>query len=125
MPPLMRRQPCVDPRRHGCVTLRAFAPQRTRLHLTEPDQVSRNSKAPDFEQALAELETLVGRLEGGDLPLDEALKLFERGVALTRQCQSSLQSAQQKVEILLKRSGEAQPEPFEEPGAQSEQGDPE
>jgi exodeoxyribonuclease VII small subunit len=74
----------------------------------------RNSKAPDFEQALAELETLVERLERGDLPLDEALKLFERGVALTRHCQSSLQAAQQKVEILLKRSGEAQPQPFEE-----------
>ena len=87
--------------------------------------MSRNSKVPDFEQALAELETLVGRLEGGDLPLDEALKLFERGVALTRQCQASLQGAQQKVEILLKRSGEAQPEPFKEPAAQSEQGDPE
>jgi len=87
--------------------------------------VSRNSKVPDFEQALAELETLVGRLEGGDLPLDEALKLFERGVALTRQCQSSLQSAQQKVEILLKRSGEAQPEPFEESGAEPAEEDPE
>jgi exodeoxyribonuclease VII small subunit len=87
--------------------------------------VSRNSKVPDFEQALAELETLVGRLEGGDLPLDEALKLFERGVALTRQCQAALQGAQQKVEILLKRSGEVQPQPFEEPGAESEQGDPE
>jgi exodeoxyribonuclease VII small subunit len=93
--------------------------------ITEPDTVSRSSKVPDFEQALAELETLVGRLEGGDLPLDEALKLFERGVALTRQCQSSLQSAQQKVEILLKRSGEVQAEPFEEPGGESEQGDPE
>jgi exodeoxyribonuclease VII small subunit len=87
--------------------------------------VSRNSKVPDFEHALAELETLVGRLEGGDLPLDEALKLFERGVVLTRQCQSALQGAQQKVEILLKRSGEAQPEPFEEPGAAAPEADPE
>jgi len=60
---------------------------------------------PDFEQALAELEKLVERLERGDLPLDEALKTFERGVALTRHCQSSLKSAQQKVEILLRKSG--------------------
>jgi exodeoxyribonuclease VII small subunit len=73
-----------------------------------------DSKAPDFEQALAELEGLVERLEHGDLPLDEALKAFERGVALTRQCQASLQAAQQKVEILLKRGARAEIEPFEE-----------
>lgn len=76
--------------------------------------MARDSKAPDFEQALAELEGLVERLEHGDLPLDEALKAFERGVALTRQCQASLQAAQQKVEILLKRGAKAEIEPFEE-----------
>jgi exodeoxyribonuclease VII small subunit len=73
-----------------------------------------DSKTPEFEQALAELEGLVERLERGDLPLDEALKAFERGVTLTRQCQTSLQAAQQKVEILLKRSGQAQVAPFED-----------
>ena len=73
-----------------------------------------NTRTPDFERALAELEGLVERLERGDLPLDEALKAFERGVALTRHCQASLQAAQQKVDILLKRGGEAQIEPFEE-----------
>ena len=76
--------------------------------------LARDSKSPDFEKALAELEALVERLERGDLPLDEALKTFERGVALTRHCQASLQAAQQKVEILLKRSGQAQIAPFEE-----------
>jgi exodeoxyribonuclease VII small subunit len=64
-------------------------------------------KEPDFEQALAELEQLVERLERGDLPLDEALKTFERGVALTRHCQTSLKAAQQKVEILLRKNGQA------------------
>lgn len=64
------------------------------------------SGAPDFERALGELENLVERLERGDLPLEEALKAFERGVELTRHCQSSLRAAQQKVEILLKRSGQ-------------------
>jgi exodeoxyribonuclease VII small subunit len=73
-----------------------------------------NSKGPDFEKALAELEALVERLEHGDLPLDEALKSFERGVALTRHCQASLQAAQQRVEILLKRAGETTIEPFEQ-----------
>jgi exodeoxyribonuclease VII small subunit len=68
--------------------------------------------SPDFERALGELETLVQRLESGDLPLDEALQTFERGVALTRQCQGALKAAQQKVEILLKRSADAGVEPF-------------
>jgi exodeoxyribonuclease VII small subunit len=61
---------------------------------------------PDFERSLSELENLVERLERGDLPLEEALKTFERGVELTRHCQTSLRAAQQKVEILLKRSGQ-------------------
>jgi exodeoxyribonuclease VII small subunit len=67
---------------------------------------------PDFEQALAELEALVARLERGDLPLDEALKTFERGVELTRHCQGALKAAQQRVEILLKRNGQTESEPF-------------
>ena len=69
-------------------------------------------KIPDFEQALAELEALVARLERGDLPLEEALKAFERGVELTRHCQGSLKAAQQRVEILLRRNGPPEPEPF-------------
>ena len=69
-------------------------------------------KTPEFEQALAELEGLVARLERGDLPLDEALKTFERGVELTRLCQGSLKAAQQRVEILLKRNGQQEAEPF-------------
>ena len=72
----------------------------------------RDTKAPDFEEALAELESLVERLERGDLPLDEALKTFERGVELTRHCQSSLKAAQQKVEILLKRGSATSIETF-------------
>jgi exodeoxyribonuclease VII small subunit len=63
-------------------------------------------KAPDFEQSLTELEALVAKLEQGDVPLEEALKTFERGVALTRQCQTALRSAQQTVEVLLARNGE-------------------
>jgi len=62
------------------------------------------TKSPDLEKSMAELETLVARLEKGDLPLEEALKQFERGVALTRACQTALQAAEQKVEILLKAS---------------------
>jgi exodeoxyribonuclease VII small subunit len=85
--------------------------------------VSPDNKSPDFEQALGELEELVERLERGDLPLDEALQAFERGVALTRHCQACLQAAHQKVEILLKRSGQpSSPEPFEEVSAETAAG---
>jgi exodeoxyribonuclease VII small subunit len=59
----------------------------------------------DFEQSMRELETLVERLEQGDLPLEEALKQFERGVALTKACQAALKAAEHKVEILLKGPG--------------------
>jgi exodeoxyribonuclease VII small subunit len=79
---------------------------------------------PDFEQALAELERLVERLERGDLPLDEALKTFERGVTLTRHCQAALKDAQQKVEILLKRGGTVGVEPFAVPEDDASAGSP-
>jgi exodeoxyribonuclease VII small subunit len=59
----------------------------------------------DLEKSLAELEKIVAKLEGGDLTLDESLKQFERGVILTRQCQSALRQAEQKVDILLRKSG--------------------
>jgi exodeoxyribonuclease VII small subunit len=59
--------------------------------------------APAFEAALVQLESLVTRLESGDLPLDEALRTFEQGVRLTRECQSALAAAQQKVQQLLQR----------------------
>lgn len=66
---------------------------------------STQTPAPDLEKSLAELEKIVERLEAGDLTLDDSLKQFERGVALTRQCQAALRNAEQKVEILLRKSG--------------------
>jgi exodeoxyribonuclease VII small subunit len=67
---------------------------------------------PDFETAMQDLEALVEKLEQGDLPLEESLAAFERGVMLTRACQSALKDAEQKVEILLKRAGEPVVEDF-------------
>lgn len=67
----------------------------------------------DFEQALAALEQLVAELESGALPLEQALASFERGVALTRQCQAALRAAEQKVEILARDTVDAGLEPFE------------
>ena len=69
---------------------------------------TQNSKEPpklDFETAMRDLEELVERLEQGDLPLEESLAAFERGVMLTRSCQTALKEAEQKVEILLKKAG--------------------
>lgn len=88
----------------------------------DPQANAQSAEAPDFERALGELEGLVERLERGDLPLDEALKTFERGVELTRHCQSSLKAAQQKVEILLKRSGQSAIEAFSTPEENSSNG---
>ena len=72
-----------------------------------------------LEKSLADLEALVEQLEGGELSLEQALKEFERGVKLTRQCQKALQAAEQKVEILLKDQGE--PEPFEPPAEEADE----
>ncbi len=67
--------------------------------------------AADFERSLAELEAIVDKLEQGDLSLDDSLKHFERGVQLTRVCQAALKQAEQKVEILMRKSGA--PDQFE------------
>ncbi len=63
------------------------------------------AQTPRFEASLAELEAIVEKLERGDLSLDDSLKQFERGVQLTRACQTALTQAEQKVEILLRKSG--------------------
>jgi exodeoxyribonuclease VII small subunit len=65
-----------------------------------------------FEDSLAELEQLVNRLEQGDISLEESLKSFERGVQLTRTCQTALQDAEQKVQILLEKNGTLSLESF-------------
>lgn len=68
---------------------------------------------PDFEAALAELEALVERMEQGNLSLEETLAQFERGIRLTRSCQSALKAAEQKVEALMRRAGEDAVAPFD------------
>jgi len=63
------------------------------------------SKKPDFEYSLARLEEIVRKLENANLSLDEAMKMFEEGVQLSRDCQKYLEQAEGKVEILLKKAG--------------------
>lgn len=82
---------------------------------------SSKKKLPDLEKSLAELESLVEELEAGDLTLEQAMKKFERGISLARECQSALQEAEQRVEILLEEAGE-EPVPFETDG-DAEDGD--
>jgi exodeoxyribonuclease VII small subunit len=68
---------------------------------------------PGFEQSLAELETLVEKLESGELSLDDSLKQFKRGVELTRHCQGVLEQAQQTVDQLMNPEDESSSVPFE------------
>src|SRR5882672_7325771 len=77
-------------------------------------------KKPEFERSLARLEEVVRKLESPQLSLDEAMKLFEEGVALSRECQKQLEEAEGKVEILLKKAdGKLAAEPFDPEGDES------
>jgi len=67
-----------------------------------------------FEEALARLEEIVQRLEEGDLPLQEALALYEQGVALSRRCQDLLDEAELRVSQLVEGEEGVQEVPFEE-----------
>jgi len=68
---------------------------------------------PTFEQSLKKLETIVEKLEKGDLALEESLKLFEEGVGLSAACKQELEAAEGKVQMLVKqRDGSVNQEPF-------------
>jgi len=75
---------------------------------------------PKFEECLQRLEEIVLQLERGDLPLEQALKLFEEGVGLSNSCRKELDEAEGKVEILLKHNGKLQAEPFANAGERSD-----
>lgn len=66
----------------------------------------------NFEDNIKELETIVGQLEKNDISLDESLKLFERGVKLSAQCNKLLDEAEQKVNVLVKKDGALAAEKF-------------
>ncbi len=77
-----------------------------------PETPEQEVKPPSFEASLDELEKVVKELESGELPLERALELFERGVALSETCRKQLEEAETRVEILLKRAGKIQPEAY-------------
>ena len=65
-----------------------------------------------FESCLDELEKVVRELEGGDLPLERSLELFERGMGLSDSCRKQLEAAETRVEILIRNAGKLTAEPF-------------
>lgn len=71
-------------------------------------------QAFDFEKALENLEQLVTSMEDGELSLEESLKAFEKGIKLTRECQSALQKAEQKVQMLISENGETKVVDFDQ-----------
>ena len=70
-------------------------------------------KKKSFEEALAKLEQITKELEEGDLSLEESLKYFDEGVKLAEQCNSKLNDAQKKIEILLKKNDGLEPAAFD------------
>jgi exodeoxyribonuclease VII small subunit len=77
-----------------------------------PEQSDEQKPAASFETCLEELEKVVKELEGGDLPLERALELFEKGVELSENCRKQLEEAETRVETLSNKNGKIQPEPF-------------
>lgn len=66
-----------------------------------------------FEESLKKLESIIAKLERGDLPLEESVKLFEEGIRLSDTCKAELESAEGKVQMLLKqKDGSMKPVPF-------------
>jgi exodeoxyribonuclease VII small subunit len=72
---------------------------------------------PKFEECLQRLEKIVDQLEKGNVPLEQALNLFEEGMQLSFSCRKELEEAEGKVEILLKQNGKLQPEPLDQASA--------
>ena len=73
-----------------------------------------SSDSLDFEGSMVELEKLVERMEEGDQSLEDSLKDFERGIALTRSCQKSLQETEQKIQQLIEKNGQDELVDFDE-----------
>jgi exodeoxyribonuclease VII small subunit len=66
-----------------------------------------------FEESLTELEGIANKLENGQLPLDESLLLFEKGIKLVRECNTKLKNVRQSVEKLILENGDIKTEPFD------------
>jgi exodeoxyribonuclease VII small subunit len=68
--------------------------------------------AASFESGLLELEQIVKEMESGDLPLERALELYEKGMRLSESCRKQLEAAETRIEMLVRRGDKVVPEPF-------------
>jgi len=79
---------------------------------SEPTAKPTPNAPPTFEAGLQELENIVKEMETGELPLERAIALFEQGMKLSEACRKQLEEAETRVEILTRRAGEIQAQPF-------------
>jgi exodeoxyribonuclease VII small subunit len=95
---------------YGSYALKRLDSRREEVHYNR-----RRSETPlaKFEECLQRLEKIVQELEKGEVPLEKSLTLFEEGMQLSSSCRKELEQAEGKVEILLKKNGKLQAEPFE------------
>ncbi len=77
-----------------------------------PGEPNEEKPLASFETCLDDLEKVVRELEAGDLPLEQALALFEKGIGLSQTCRKQLEEAETRVEILLKKNNRIQAQPF-------------
>jgi exodeoxyribonuclease VII small subunit len=82
------------------------------MDLLMPEPAPPKDASLSFETGLQQLEAIVKEMEGGELPLERALELFERGMKLSDACRKQLEEAETRVEVLMKRAGEVHPEPL-------------
>jgi exodeoxyribonuclease VII small subunit len=82
------------------------------MDLLMPEPAPPKDAPLSFETGLQQLEAIVKEMESGELPLERALELFERGMKLSDACRKQLEEAETRVEILMKRAGEVHPEPL-------------
>jgi exodeoxyribonuclease VII small subunit len=68
--------------------------------------------AASFESGLEELELIVKEMESGELPLERALELYEKGMRLSESCRKQLEAAETRIEMLIRKGDKVQPEPF-------------
>ena len=87
-------------------------PAFARIDLLMPEPAPPKDAPVSFETGLQQLETIVKEMESGELPLERALELFERGMKLSDACRKQLEEAETRVEVLMKRAGEVHPEPL-------------